>query len=91
MIKNVSFEQQRDTMDCGVSCLIMPAGYYGKSTVRDRLRLLSDLSKEEVSLLLAKLPKQLASRLVFPTLYHSLFAAIPTPLGLHDGNASGSK
>ena len=29
----------------------MPAGYYGKSTVRDRLRLLSDLSKEGVSLL----------------------------------------
>ena len=38
-------------MDCGVSCLIMTAGYYGKSTDRDRLRLLSDLSKEEVSLL----------------------------------------
>lgn len=51
MIKNISFEQQRDTMDCGVSCLIMTAVYYGKSTGRDRLRLLSDLSKEEVSLL----------------------------------------
>ena len=51
MIKNISFEQQRDTMDCGVSCLIMTAGYYGKSTDRDRLRLLSDLSKDGVSLL----------------------------------------
>lgn len=29
MIKNISFEQQRDTMDCGVSCLIMTAEYYG--------------------------------------------------------------
>ena len=51
MIKNISFEQQQDTMDCGVSCLIMTAGYYGKSTDRDRLRLLSDLSKDGVSLL----------------------------------------
>ena len=67
------------------------SGILWKSTDRDRLRLLSDLSKEEVSLLLAKLPKQLASRLVFLTLYHSLFAAIPTPLGLCDGNASGAK
>lgn len=31
--------------------LIMTAGYYGKSTDRDRLRLLSDLSKDGVSLL----------------------------------------
>lgn len=30
MIKNISFEQQRDTMDCGVSCFDNDSGILWK-------------------------------------------------------------
>lgn len=85
MIKNISFEQQRDTMDCGVSCLIMTAGYYGKSTDRDRLRLLSDLSKDGVSLLgISKAAEEIGFKTVGGRLgFETLAEEAPLPCIVH--------
>ncbi|WP_311563319.1 cysteine peptidase family C39 domain-containing protein, partial [Prevotella histicola] len=85
MIKNISFEQQRDTMDCGVSCLIMTARYYGKSTDRDRLRLLSDLSKDGVSLLgISKAAEEIGFKTVGGRLgFETLAEEAPMPCIIH--------
>ena len=85
MIKNISFEQQRDTMDCGVSCLITTAGYYGKSTDRDRLRLLSDLSKDGVSLLgISKAAEEIGFKTVGGRLgFETLAEEAPLPCIVH--------
>ena len=85
MIKNISFEQQRDTMDCGVSCLIMTAGYYGKSTDRDRLRLLSDLSKDGVSLLgISKAAEKIGFKTIGGRLsFDTLTSEVPLPCIIH--------
>nr|WP_311175446.1 peptidase domain-containing ABC transporter [uncultured Porphyromonas sp.] len=66
--------QQRDTMDCGASCLAMIAAYYGWSPDRDWLRQICSLSRSGVSLLgIGKASEQLGfssigGRMSFETL-----------------------
>lgn len=72
-------------MDCGVSCLIMTAGYYGKSTDRDRLRLLSDLSKDGVSLLgISKAAEKIGFKTIGGRLsFDTLTSEVPLPCIIH--------
>lgn len=66
--------QQRDTMDCGASCLAMIAAYYGWSPDRDWLRRICSLSRNGISLLgIGKASEQLGfasigGRMSFETL-----------------------
>ncbi|PSL44651.1 ATP-binding cassette subfamily B protein [Chitinophaga niastensis] len=45
------FYKQHDTMDCGPTCIRMIATYYGKNFPLQKLRELSDMSREGVSFL----------------------------------------
>ena len=45
------FFKQYDAMDCGPSCLRMIAAYYGKTYSLHKLRTLSHITREGVSLL----------------------------------------
>lgn len=47
----MKFTQQRDSMDCGPSCLAMIARYYRLRPERDGLRRFCSLGKDGVSLL----------------------------------------
>lgn len=47
----IHFEQQRDAIDCGPSCLAMVAEHYGQKVNRDQLRECCALGKGGVSLL----------------------------------------
>lgn len=50
-MKKFTYYKQADRMDCGPSCLRMVAKYYGRSFSLQRLRELSGINKEGVSLL----------------------------------------
>ena len=65
--------------------LIMTAGYYGKSTDRDRLRLLSDLSKDGVSLLgISKAAEEIGFKTVGGRLgFETLAEEAPLPCIVH--------
>lgn len=45
------FIKQKNQMDCGHSCLQMVAGFYGRKFSIEKLRELTDIGKEGVSLL----------------------------------------
>ncbi|MFC2649679.1 cysteine peptidase family C39 domain-containing protein [Porphyromonas endodontalis] len=47
----IHFEQQRDAIDCGPSCLAMVAEHYGQKVNRNQLRECCALGKGGVSLL----------------------------------------
>ena len=63
----------------------MTAGYYGKSTDRDRLRLLSDLSKDGVSLLgISKAAEEIGFKTVGGRLgFETLAEEAPLPCIVH--------
>jgi len=63
----------------------MTAGYYGKSTDRDRLRLLSDLSKDGVSLLgISKAAEKIGFKTIGGRLsFDTLTSEVPLPCIIH--------
>ena len=50
-MKKFPFTRQFDTMDCGPACLAMVSQYYGKTYTLQRLRELSFITRQGVSLL----------------------------------------
>lgn len=50
-MKHFPFFQQRDQMDCGPTCLFMICRHYGRNFSLEKLRQLSEIGKEGVSIL----------------------------------------
>ncbi|MBS1495956.1 MAG: hypothetical protein JSU03_11105 [Bacteroidetes bacterium] len=50
-MKSFPFLLQRNQMDCGPTCLYMVSKYYGRNFGIEKLRELSEIDKESVSLL----------------------------------------
>lgn len=83
--KSFKWIRQRDSMDCGPSCLAMIVEYYGKKPDTEQLRHLCSLGKDGVSLLgISKAAeslgfKTLGGRLPFDT----LTTEVPLPCIVH--------
>lgn len=50
-MSNFSFSKQQNQMDCGPTCLYMISRYYGRVFSMEKLRELTEIGKEGVSLL----------------------------------------
>ncbi len=76
---------QRDGMDCGPSCLVMVALHYGKLVDRDKLRRISSLGKDGVSLLgISKAAEEIGFRTVGGRLsFETLASEVPLPCIVH--------
>jgi len=83
--KEFLFIKQLDIMDCGATCLRMLAKYFGRSFSADRLRIISDTTREGTSLLgLAEAAEQLGFRtLAVKISAEKLQADAPLPCLLH--------
>lgn len=81
----INFVRQLDNMDCGAACLKMVAHYYGKSHSLDKLRDLSKITKEGVSLLgLSEAAGKIGFRaLMVRVPLKSLVRDCPLPVILH--------
>lgn len=76
---------QRDGMDCGPSCLVMVALHYGNVVDRDKLRRISSLGKDGVSLLgISKAAEEIGFKTVGGRLsFETLANEAPLPCIVH--------
>lgn len=83
--KEFKFVQQRDSMDCGPSCLAMLSAYYGRKIDRDMLRHLCSLGKDGVSLLgISKAAETIGFKTVGGRLsFETLLNEVPLPCIAH--------
>ena len=85
MLKSFPFYQQLDSMDCGAACLRMIARYYGRFYSLERMRELTYIGKQGVSLLGIS---DAAEHIGFQSLavkidYLKLLQEVPTPCIAH--------
>ena len=81
----MDFIRQRDTMDCGPSCLAMIVKHYGLQPYRDKLRNLCSLGKEGVSLLgISKAAEKMGFKTFGGKLNFKVLASeVPLPCIIH--------
>lgn len=78
------FFQQYDAMDCGPSCLRMIAAFYGKSYSLQKLRTLSHITREGVSLLgLSDAAEALGFRTIGARITIEQLIEVPKPCVVH--------
>lgn len=85
MLKSFPFYQQLDSMDCGAACLRMIARYYGRFYSLERMRELTYIGKQGVSLLGIS---DAAEHIGFQSLavkidFNKLLYEVPTPCIAH--------
>ncbi|PXX20914.1 peptidase domain-containing ABC transporter [Hoylesella shahii] len=83
--KEFKFVQQRDSMDCGPSCIAMLSAHYGRKIDRDMLRHLCSLGKDGVSLLgISKAAETIGFKTVGGRLsFETLLCEVPLPCIAH--------
>jgi ATP-binding cassette subfamily B protein len=78
------FFQQYDAMDCGPSCLRMIAAFYGKTYSLQKLRTLSHISREGVSLLgLSEAAEAIGFRTIGARITIEQLLEVPKPCVVH--------
>jgi len=78
------FFQQYDAMDCGPSCLRMVAAFYGKTYSLQKLRTLSHISREGVSLLgLSEAAEAIGFRTIGARITIEQLLEVPKPCVVH--------
>ena len=78
------FFQQYDAMDCGPSCLRMIAAFYGKTYSLQKLRTLSHISREGVSLLgLSEAAETIGFRTIGARITIQQLLEVPKPCVVH--------
>lgn len=83
-MKKFPFFKQPDQMDCGPTCLRMIAKYYGKNFSLQRLRELSGISREGVSLLgISEAAEKIGFRTMGSILLFEQLQEIDLPIILH--------
>lgn len=89
MIRSFPFYQQHDAMDCGAACLKMIAKHYGRHYSMEKLRGLTYLGKEGVSLLgISDAAEEIGLQtLAVQTTYDQLVSVIPLPCIAHWNDA----
>ena len=85
MSKRFPFYEQLDSMDCGVACLRMVASYHGREYEASRLRDMTYIDREGVSLLgISHAAEQIGLKTIgAPVPFHRLSQDIPLPAIAH--------
>ncbi|MEM6316146.1 MAG: peptidase domain-containing ABC transporter [Bacteroidota bacterium] len=85
MSKKFPFHEQLDSMDCGVACLRMVASYHGRTYEASRLRDMTFIDREGVSLLgISHAAEQIGLKsIAAPIPYQRLTQDIPLPAIAH--------
>lgn len=85
MFRTFPFYQQHDAMDCGAACLKMIAKHYGRYYSMERLRGITYLGREGVSLLgISDAAEEIGLQtLAVQTTFDQLVSVIPTPCIAH--------
>lgn len=88
MSKKFPFYEQLDSMDCGVACLRMVASYHGREYEASKLRDLTFMNREGVSLLgISRAAEQIGLKSIgAPVPFHRLSEDIPLPAIAHWAN-----
>jgi len=88
MSKKFPFYEQLDSMDCGVACLRMVASYHGREYEASRLRDLTYMNREGVSLLgISRAAEQIGLKSIgAPVPFHRITEDIPLPAIAHWNN-----
>jgi len=88
MLRTFPFYEQHDAMDCGAACLRMVAKHYGRYYSMERLRSLTYLGREGVSLLgISDAAEDIGLQtLAVQTTFDQLLSVIPLPCIAHWNN-----